>query len=87
MAKWVKIDQIIKDYKKDYPKEWQSFVKEMNKFRKQKQSGKFRISAKFPAYPDETDISCRIIKIIPDLIINDRKWFKFKKLYPEFFVR
>jgi hypothetical protein len=89
LTKWVKIDQIIENYKKDYPREWKSFCREMDKMRKDKvekrQKGKMQLSAKFPAYPDHTDISAKIMKVIPDFIINDYKWKRFKKTYPEFF--
>jgi len=87
LTKWVRVNQIIENYKKDYPKRWKSFLDEMDKVRKipMDNTSKFRLSAKFPAYPNETDISFEIMKVIPDFVTNDRKWNKFKKLYPEFF--
>jgi len=85
LTKWVKVDQIIENYKKDYPKEWRSFLLEMKELRKCDQKEGMRVTAKFPAYPDERDISGEIMKIIPDFIINDYKWNRFKKKYPDFF--
>ena len=87
LTKWVKVDQIIENYKKDYPKRWKSFCVEMDKARKAPRdpNSKFRLSAKFPAYPDESDISAKIMKIMPDFIISDYKWNRFKKKYPVFF--
>lgn len=90
LTKWVKIDQVIEGYKKDYPKRWKSFESSMNALRKQgkvgRKAGGFSVGAKFPTYPDEDrDISGEIIKIIPDFITNDYKWNRFKKKYPVFF--
>jgi len=86
LTKWVKIDQIIENYQKDYPKRWKSFVREMDKLRRQEMGeGELKLSAKFPAYPDETDISAAIMKIIPNFIVSDYHWNKFKKKYPVFF--
>jgi hypothetical protein len=90
LTKWVKIDQMIENYKKDYPKRWKSFVVSMDRLRKQdtikRKKGGFSLGAKFPTYPDEErDISSEIIKIIPDFIMSDYKWNKFKKKYPVFF--
>jgi len=50
LTKWVKIDQIIENYQKDYPKRWKSFVREMDKLRRQEMGeGELKLSAKFPA--------------------------------------
>jgi hypothetical protein len=86
LTKWVKVDQIIENYKKKYPKRWSAFVNGMNELRKQDMDNKakFRLSAKFPTYPDNTDISEAIMKVIPTFIQSDYVWKKFLKKYPEF---
>jgi len=87
LTKWVKVDLIIENYKKDYPDRWASFVNEMEALKNQEmdKEAKFRLSAKFPAYPDERDISGEIMKIMPNFITSDYHWNKFKKKYPIFF--
>lgn len=86
MTKWVKVDQIIENYKKKYPKRWSAFCNEMDWLRKQDMDSKskFKLSAKFPTYPDGTDISEVVMKVIPTLIQSDYVWKKFLKKYKEF---
>jgi len=87
ITKWVKVDNIIENYKKRYPKRWAAFLLEMDKTRVEKtdKKAKFRLSAKFPAYPNEQDISSEILKVLPNLITSDYCWDRFKKTYPVFF--